>query len=481
MDAFTYLPAEIILSVVDNLDDANDIRSLSKTASNTYHTCVPALFSSVHFETYPALEQFLHAVPRSYLRHIQSLDVSTLSSPCPHNPHPLVSLLSSCSRLEKLDLKLEGCPGIEILSVFSPQSGNAFLTTLKHLSLSNCLSEQDSPVSERLAVYIASSLPNLYSLSLSRITRSSMHAQDLVYSYPCIPTVINDDDIPDHPVVGSHLNLPSLLRIASLKRLSIKDTHLGDPEWEGSSLMEEEQVRCELDCLELGGHCLESEYENGMAVMKILNVVGKSVRELSLATALPPLPPSPTLQSSPPSPTSSLFSLASSWDGETPSSVPATPTIITQENGRNITNLHIGPYVSLESLSDTLSHLSSSPIESTSISCFNPDLEDVSKNVEDFLSLRVCRVDPFYASLKHVDVVVVSESGSDSGRDGTKDEGPVRELAEFCWDLGLVCRLRHGASEDDDYHDEDDNNDVRTEEGRVKEWNGCAFLDLKTS
>jgi len=264
--------------------------------------------------------------------------------------------------------------------------------------------------------------------------------------------------------------------MVSLKRLSIKDTHLGDPEWERSSLMEEEeeeQAQCELECLELGGHCLESEYENGMAVMKILNVTGKSVKGLSLATALPPPPPSPTL---PPSPTSSIFSFASSWDSEIPSTAPATPTILAQESGQNISKLHIGPYVSLESLSDTLSHFSSSPIESVSISCFNSDLEDVSKNVEDFLSLRVCRADTCYASLKHTDVVVVSESGNDDcvmDQDETKGEDAVRELAEFCWDLGLVCRLRQGASEDD-YND----TDVGIGEGRAKEWNGCAFLDL---
>ena len=86
--------------------------------------------------------------------------------------------------------------------------------------------------SERLAVSIAFSLPRLEDLTLIRITRSAIHAEDLVFS--SVPVVTGDDDdsvITPHAVLGSELRLPQLLRLPNLHRLKIRDTHLGDPLW----------------------------------------------------------------------------------------------------------------------------------------------------------------------------------------------------------------------------------------------------------
>lgn len=80
--------------------------------------------------------------------------------------------------------------------------------------------------SERLVVALAASLPSLAHLTLSRITRSAIHVD------PCdvpfnVPIVTNDFDVPPHPILGSDLALPSLLRLPSLRSLEIRDTWLG--------------------------------------------------------------------------------------------------------------------------------------------------------------------------------------------------------------------------------------------------------------
>src|SRR6266542_3302065 len=76
--------------------------------------------------------------------------------------------------------------------------------------------------SERFVVFMAASTRHLEDLTLDRITRSKMHAPELEGAYPCPPLTLNDTDIPDHPIFGAELSLPSLLRISTLRKLTIR-------------------------------------------------------------------------------------------------------------------------------------------------------------------------------------------------------------------------------------------------------------------
>lgn len=73
---------------------------------------------------------------------------------------------------------------------------------------------------------LAASLPSLSHLTVSRITRSAIHVDPCDVPYD-VPIVTNDFDIPPHPVLGSDLALPNLLRLPSLRTLEIRDTWLG--------------------------------------------------------------------------------------------------------------------------------------------------------------------------------------------------------------------------------------------------------------
>lgn len=82
--------------------------------------------------------------------------------------------------------------------------------------------------SERLVVSLAACLPSLSTLSLSRVSRSALHLD------PCppeatatVPLVLNDQDIPPHPLLGPRLVLPALLSLSKLRVLEIRDTWLG--------------------------------------------------------------------------------------------------------------------------------------------------------------------------------------------------------------------------------------------------------------
>ena len=61
---------------------------------------------------------------------------------------------------------------------------------------------------------------------MSRITRSAIHVDPCDVPYN-VPIVTNDFDVPPHPLLGSDLALPSLLRLPSLRTLEIHDTWLG--------------------------------------------------------------------------------------------------------------------------------------------------------------------------------------------------------------------------------------------------------------
>src|ERR1700736_1900882 len=75
--------------------------------------------------------------------------------------------------------------------------------------------------SERIAVSLAASLPSLTHLPLSRITRSALHVDNCFP--PGVPLVLNDHDVPSHPILGEELCIPSLLKLPTLKSLDLRD------------------------------------------------------------------------------------------------------------------------------------------------------------------------------------------------------------------------------------------------------------------
>ncbi|KAF9235800.1 hypothetical protein BU15DRAFT_77638 [Melanogaster broomeanus] len=83
------------------------------------------------------------------------------------------------------------------------------LINVHTLEISCWAREDEAPVSERLAVSLAASLPSLSHLTLSRITRSILHVEPCDVPYD-VPILMNDFDIPSHPILGSDLALPSL-------------------------------------------------------------------------------------------------------------------------------------------------------------------------------------------------------------------------------------------------------------------------------
>jgi hypothetical protein len=178
-----------------------------------------------------------------------------------------------------------------------------------------------------------------------------MHAPELVGVYPYIPLVFGDDDIDDHPLLGSELCLPSLLRIPSLRKLIIRDTHLGDPRWITTP------TSCRLEVLELSGCALETEEVNSTFIERIMSTIGPTVDEASLSTAIA---------------------------DETFAQPSVTPL-------KRLRKLHISPFFPVDSVVDTMANLSGSPIESISVRCFEDDIVDVCSAVENFLSLRVER------------------------------------------------------------------------------------------
>lgn len=252
-------------------------------------------------------------------------------------------------------------------------------------------------------VSVAASLPSLEKLSLHCISRSTLHAPELIGVYPYIPLVTGDDDIEDHPILGADLSLPSLLRIPTLRELKIQDTHLGDPRWAVTP------TACRLQVLELGSCQHETEETNSAFIESIMSNIGPTVDEASLSTVIA---------------------------SETFAEPSATPL-------KHLRKLNISPFFPVDSVVDTMTNLSGSPIESVSVRCFEDDVVDVCSAVEDFLSLRVER--GFYRNLTKIDVSVTpSDLSSAKSEDAKERADAAKRLQEFCNDLylgGVVCDM----------------------------------------
>jgi len=264
--------------------------------------------------------------------------------------------------------------------------------------------------SERLVVSIAATVPNLVRLSLDRISRSAMHAQELIGAYPFVPVVSGDENIPDHPILGSELSLPSLLRLPALKRLKIRDTHLGDPKWSTTP------VCCSLEVLDLGSCYHESEEFNRVCTERIVGNVGPTVGEFSLNTAI----------------SADVFSFTK------PQETPL----------KRLRKIHLTPLFPVENVVDTLTNLSGSPVEQLSVRCHEDDVVDMCAALEDFLNLRVERGETaFYQNLTEIAVDAVSDINDPLGFSElprtqgvtipTEHAAAVKHLKDFCRDLRL--------------------------------------------
>ncbi|KAJ6571801.1 hypothetical protein B0H19DRAFT_937734 [Mycena capillaripes] len=382
------LPTEMKLAVVDNLDVV-DARAFSSVDQRTYAACVPALFRDVKLNSHSDLDRFLENVPRAYCRHIELLDLAIEGGARAH-ADALISLLLASPRLSQLVLRLNGSLDKSVISCFG------FLTNLRHLTLRNCAEEVILPLSERLVVAIAASVPDLRYLSLDRISRSTVHAPELVGKYPFVPLVRGDEDIPNHPLLGSELSLPSLLSIPTLRQLTIRDTHLGDPRWATAP------VACRLEMLDLGSCAHESDAPNRLAIERIMSAVGPSLSSFSLATAL---------------------------------SKPATPL-------PRLRQLHISPFFPVDEVVDTMAALEGSPIEALSMQCFADDVADACSALERFLSLRVARGPAFFQKLARIDVSVAgADAAGDADGDAEDRARATKRLLDFCRDLHLTSKV----------------------------------------
>lgn len=254
-------------------------------------------------------------------------------------------------------------------------------------------------------VSIAASLSALEDLSLENVSRSKVHAADLEGCFD-IPIVCGDEDVPDHPLVGSELALPSLLKIPTLKKLCIRETHLGDERWITTP------VACRLEVLDLGSYVNADEEFNSTCTQRIMSAVGPSVDEFSLSTVVS---------------NNDLFAK--------PTETPL----------RRLRKLHISPFFPVDSVADTVSNLAGSPIETLSIQCFEDDVVDVCEALEGFLSLKVSRGPQFFDKLQRIDVTVAANQGLPADNDDEEERSEriaaAKRLQSFCHDLHLANRL----------------------------------------
>jgi hypothetical protein len=394
------LPNEMKLAIIDVLE-ADDIKSLSKVDQRTYQACVPAQFKRVKLDNFEALEGFLENVPRAYCSYIEELDVCTERRNINSTPvlpryrsEAVIALLTASQSLNKLVLRVSGSLDKSVIAPFP------FLNNLRNVSISNIGDEARAPLSERLVVSIAASTRNLEELSLDRITRSRMHSPELEGVYPCVPLATGDEDIPGLPHLGSELSLPSLLRIPTLRKLTIRDTHLGHEGWTTIP------VECRLQFLDIGSCYHADENFNTLCTERIMAAVGRTVDEFSLTAAV----------------SDSMFSEPS-----------ATPL-------QRLRKLHITPFFPVDSVVDTVANLAGSPVENISVQCFEEDVVDVCTALEEFLTLRIERGPEFYNRLQQIDVRVTAADDDitvSSDEDTEERIAAARRLQDFCRDLRL--------------------------------------------
>ncbi|KAI0065280.1 hypothetical protein BV25DRAFT_1822433 [Artomyces pyxidatus] len=286
MASWQSLPTEIHLAIV-RLLDVHPLSALSQTDKHTHALCTPYIFQSVTAPSFGALQAFFNHVPPAYGTHIRALDISTKypTNPADSTLEPgtprtdaLVRLLRTTPRLERLVLRLSGGLAPHIVAAFPA------LTRLTHLEILNAEDEDVAPLSERTIVAIALALPNLSSLSLTRITRSLSSAQDIS---PCIPVPLVKNDTADFPADEPPvLSLPTLFTIPTLRHLAIRDTHLGDRRFNPTLL----SATAPLESLEIGAYDGVAPAENASWTGRLMECAGPALTHAVLSAALPVTP-----------------------------------------------------------------------------------------------------------------------------------------------------------------------------------------------
>lgn len=442
--SWNLLPTELKLHTITFLAPES-VKTLSKASRETYELCVPTLFrvrlrvaptithssltqsaQKVALSNYEALSSFRRYVPKPYYHHIRFLSLclkpSSPSTGSIDQTSALIDILSLATRVESLSLHFIGSPDKTIIPSFRN------LNDLGSLHISNCGDEDSQPLcvvlplpyfciltltpfaifrSERLVVFIALEIPQLQELTLDRITRSQMHAPDLLGTL--IPTVIGDGDIEDHPIAGSALSLPSLLQIPTLQKLCIRDTHLGDRCWASAT------CSAPLSVLDLGSCCHVSPELGRTHVGAIVQNVARAspVNRLAIASGLE----------------------------QTEFHHSTTPL-------KDLRHLEFTSFFPVGSIVDTLSTLAGSPIETIGAQCFIDDVEDLCESLETFLNERVERgLNQFHQQLKKLFITLVPLEGDEETaglssaqlyamlEDGQCDA--IKKLEDFCGDLGL--------------------------------------------
>lgn len=208
-----------------------------------------------------------------------------------------------------------------------------------------------------------------------------------------MPLVIGDEDIDDHPILGSNLCLPSLLRIPTLRKLQLMETHLGDRLWTST------QPSCSLEFLDLGSCGYETQEYNKSCTERILDNIATTcpIKTLYVHTSLD----------------DSMFR-----DNEDP------PL-------KSLRHIHLMPLLPTNQVLQTLLVLSSSPIEIISVECYEEDAVEMCYALEEFLNLRLQATGKsFYRHLRQVDLQFAVLDPAEPSTDHQESVGRVKQLCE---------------------------------------------------
>ncbi|KAF7797577.1 hypothetical protein EIP86_008777 [Pleurotus ostreatoroseus] len=241
----------------------------------------------------------------------------------------LIKILTQCTQVERLTLELAEFHSKTLIPCFE------HLARLTHLAITHTGDIRTVPLSERLVVSIAASVPNLYELSIQKVGRSAFNASDLIEAGLYAQVVLRDTDIPPHALLGADLSLPSLLRLPTLKRLRIHDTDLGDPQWVLTP------ISCSLELLDLSNRDFEPSERDHVFAEHIVGKVGHTVEELCLSSPI----------------SKGMFSLAS----------------VTETPLKHLRRLRLTSLFPVEKILDTLETLSGSPVEEVHVHCRDED------------------------------------------------------------------------------------------------------------
>jgi len=387
---FHYLPVEMRLAIADLLTSP-ELKSLSLINKDTRALTVPTIFRNVKLDGHDHVISFFSQVPTRYCTHVRHLHASfrpsDTSHPVPTQTDLIVLLLNRCRSIQHLTLQVYGSPGKQIIPCF------AKLWNLRSLRIVNIAPEALMPLSERCVVSVAASVPNLRQLVVDGVTRSLIHAPELLSIYPYIPLVLGDEDIDDHPVLGSELSLPSLLRIPTLRELRLTETHLGDRLWTST------QPACALELLDLGSCGYETQEYNKICTERILNNVAEhcQIRTLYVHT---------------------------SFEGDQNTAL------------QHLQHLHLMPLLPTHMVLRTLLAFSSSPIEIISIECHEEDAVEMCSSMEEFLTIRLDLSNkPLYPALRRVNLQFAVLNPSEPSVD---HRDPLHRVKKLCQGMQLA-------------------------------------------